>query len=70
MKHQIRLSNGRVLQIEEGEDCLHIAAIHNGDVDAYICRIDKSGTLVMPNSGDAGEYLAEGLGKTIDEERT
>lgn len=66
MIHQIKLSNGQILQVEEGENCIHIAAMHEGEVDAYICEINPNGTLVMPNSGPAGEYLTNGL-KLSDE---
>lgn len=69
MIHQIKLSNGQILQVEEGENCIHIAAMHEGQVDAYICEINSSGTLVMPNSGPAGEYLTNGL-KLNDQPRT
>ena len=62
-KHQINLSNGQILQVEEGDNCLHIASIHNDEVDAYICEINPSGVLVMPNSGEAGEWLVRGLAK-------
>ena len=60
---EIKLSNDQVLRIEEGDDCLHIAAMHDGYVDGYICEISANGTLVMPNSGDAGECLTQGLKK-------
>lgn len=69
MIHQIKLSNGQILQIKEGENCIHIAAMHEGEVDTYICEINPSGTLVMPNSGPAGEYLTNGL-KLNDQPRT
>lgn len=61
MKHQIHLSNGQVLQIEEGQNSLHIASMLNGEVDSYICEINANGVLVMPNSGTAGECLTQGL---------
>jgi hypothetical protein len=67
MFHRVTLSNGRVLRIEEGDNCLHIASEHNGDVDMYICEIRRSGTLVMPNSGDGPEYLIENLKKSSEQ---
>lgn len=53
--HDVTLSNGQVLTIEEGEDEIHLLS------DMYICRIDASGVLVMPNSGDATHSLTSGL---------
>jgi len=62
MKHQIKLSNNQIMQIEEGAHCVHIAAmIDEHEVDGWICTISASGTLVMPNSGTAGESMTEGL---------
>ena len=50
------------MQIEEGAHCVHIAAmIDEHEVDGWICTISASGTLVMPNSGTAGESMTEGL---------
>lgn len=43
---------------------LHIATEtegFEGDVDAFICEINPSGVLVMPNSGDATNFITEGL---------
>jgi hypothetical protein len=61
--HRIILSNGRVLLVEEGNGSLHIASENNliNEVEAYICTINHSGVLVMPNSGDATFHLVEGL---------
>jgi hypothetical protein len=62
-QHLIRLSNGETLCIEESDNALHIAAMHNGDVDGYICEINANGVLTYPNSGSAPEYLTRGLEK-------
>lgn len=63
MKHLVKLSNGQLLLIEEANNALHIAAMHNGDVDGYICEINANGVLTYPNSGSAPEYLTRGLDK-------
>jgi hypothetical protein len=64
MNHRVVLSNGRVLLVEERWYSLHIATEtegFEGDVDAFICEINPSGVLVMPNSGDATNFITEGL---------
>lgn len=62
--HRIKLSNGRVVLLEEGDSVLGLSLEtegHEFDVDAYICDINKSGVLVMPNSGDATWRMCHGL---------
>jgi hypothetical protein len=61
MQHKVTLTNGRILLVEESKDAVHIAAVHEGNIDAYICEINASGVLVMSNSGSAGEYLVTDL---------
>ena len=61
MNHQITLSNGPSLLIEEGNNKITLATVLDGDVDAYICQCDRNGVLVYPNSGDAIEFLTQGL---------
>lgn len=59
--HDVTLSNGQQIRLEEGQDCLHIASLHEDEVDGYICEINANGTLVYPNSGWAGEQMVKGL---------
>lgn len=64
MIHRVKLTNGRVLLIEEDTSSLHIASEmtnHPGEVEGYICTISGSGVLVMPNSGGEPEWVSEGL---------
>jgi hypothetical protein len=65
--HRVSLTNGRVLLIEETEEALHIAseldATWPGEIDMYVCVIRPSGVEVMTNSGDAVQWLTEGLKK-------
>lgn len=66
--HKVRLSNGKVLILEERCDqrdgeTLHIAAQDgdNDDVDAYICTLMLDGVLVMHNSCGGLKNLLDGL---------
>lgn len=64
VQHRVPLSNGAVLIVEEGEESLHLALGDNdwpGEVMYYVATIEKSGVLVMTNSGDAVVTLATGL---------
>lgn len=56
MNHYIKLPNGRYLVLAYDENELSIASSFDGKtVHAYICSIGGSGTMVLPNSSDAGE---------------
>jgi hypothetical protein len=65
IQHRVLLSNGSVLIVEEGEERLHLAleeeGDHPGEVEYYVATIEKSGVLVMTNSGDAVVSLTAGL---------
>jgi hypothetical protein len=64
VQHRVTLSNGHVLLIEEGEQRLHFASEQEGfegEADYYVCQFEPSGVLVMPNSGDAVNWLTQGL---------
>lgn len=64
IQHRVTLSNGAVLLVEEGEESLHLALEDRGwpgEVEGYVAQIEKSGVLVMPNSGDAVVTLTAGL---------
>lgn len=73
MIHRITLSNGRVLLIEERNGAIHLGDVETdlpGDtaVGSYICTIDASGVLVMPNSGGATADLTADLKVTPEED--
>lgn len=64
MVHRVVLSNGRALLIEEDNNSLHIADEDEGfpgTAGSWICEINASGVLVMPNSGMSCEYVTDGL---------
>jgi hypothetical protein len=64
MMHRVVLSNGQVLLIKEDQNCIHLASEQQGfegEADYYVCEINASGVLVMPNSGDAVVTLTQGL---------
>lgn len=71
MIHRVTLNNGRVLLIEEDDNCLHFADVEGPTDDlefpptvgSYICTLNPSGVLVMPNSGGATADLTEKLKK-------
>jgi len=68
MIHRVVLSNGRALLIQEGDKCVNIADEEPGmenEPGMYICEINPSGVLVMPNSGEATAWVSEGLQKTM-----
>lgn len=67
-KHLVQLSNGKTVCLEEHDNALHIAAMHNGYVDGYICEINANGVLTYPNSCAAPEYLTDGLKKETEAE--
>jgi hypothetical protein len=69
MIHQVKLSNGQILLVEESETGIHIGlgekqgyvdtsgVVHDPEFDAYICQITRDGVLTYGNSGDACEIL-------------
>ena len=62
--HRVVLSSGHVLLVEERLASLSIAIEDErieGQIGYYICSIEPGGVLVMPNSGDATEWLSRGL---------
>lgn len=64
MVHRVTLSNGRVLLLEEDNNCLHIADEEEGSegiAGAWICQISADGVLVYPNSGSSCEFVTAGL---------
>jgi hypothetical protein len=65
MIHEVKLSNGELLVIEEGDACLTFADKEDGEVGTYICQLHASGVTAYPNSGSAGEYLTKGLKRIV-----
>ena len=61
MKHYVTLSNGETLEIQEENDGLSIAAMHDGQVFGYICQLNKDGVLSYTNSGNATEFITRGF---------
>jgi len=58
-QHDVILSNGCIVRLEEGHEGLHVCEIWKGEVEAYICIITPEGVLVMPNSGSSCDTLAK-----------
>lgn len=57
--HRVKLTNGRVLMVEERNGEIHLGDLDRDSVGSYICSITTGGVLVMPNSGEACEYLTK-----------
>lgn len=65
MIHRIKLSNGQLVTLTEGDDCLAIGQFDKVDGDDWwICTISPMGVLVAPNSSHAPEELTSGLSDT------
>ncbi len=59
MIHEVRLSNGQILLVEEQDQGISIGVGEDkNEVEAYVCQITCNGVLVYPNSGDACEQLS------------
>lgn len=63
MTHEVTLSNGRKLALIERDNELAVAQVDPDDTPWFICAIVPDGVLTYPNSGDATQYLTEGLKK-------
>ena len=64
----IRLSNGKIINLEQGFNVLHI---NKGNVNfdgVWICTINQEGVLVAPNSGDSCAALTHNLRNPREEE--
>jgi hypothetical protein len=60
--HYLILSNRKRLVVIEQERSVSVATVGiDGDIEYYLCRIDRNGVLVYTNSGDAVWNLTEGL---------
>ena len=60
--HYLILSNRKRLVVIEKEGGVEIATVGiDGDIEYYLCRIDKAGIQVYTSSGDATWNLTEGL---------
>lgn len=59
--HVVTLSNGRKIELKEGDNALTVAQLDSDGTSWYICQINANGVTVYPNSGTAPEYLTDNL---------
>lgn len=64
-RHRVELSNGEVLLVEEGHDCLRLAtedAQFKNWVEAYVAVVDANGVTDLVADRDHAATLTRGLG--------
>jgi hypothetical protein len=69
IRREIRLSNGSVVSLSEGDNSLSLALMDGEEVGSYICELTVNGVLTYPNSGDAVWDIVEGLREVEHDEK-
>lgn len=63
MLHRVTLSNGRVMLLEEGDDCVRVCFDDPNNIREmwHLCTITRDGVLCVSNGGDDGDDYVAGL---------